>query len=119
METGELKTKVCSHCHQEKPVSEFYPSTVTKDGYRPQCIECAKQSTKEAQIRRRAKKREEKEGIKSMNLRPLTAGERKELLERLRSDKPLSAYHPRELFEHLASLGYKIQAEYVQKLNFG
>ena len=119
LEDKKVQTKVCSHCHQEKPVSEFYPSTVTKDGYRPQCIECAKQSAKEASIRHRAKKRKEKEDIKSMNLRPLTVGERKELLERLRSDKPLSAYHPRELFEYLASIGYKITAEYTQKLSFG
>ena len=54
-----------------------------------------------------------------MNIRPLTVTEKKELLERLRSDKPLSAYHPRELFEYLASIGYKIKAEFTQTLNFG
>lgn len=119
METEELKTKVYLHCRQEKPVSEFYPSTVTKDGYRPQCIECAKQSAKEASLRHRAKKHSERENAKAMNTRPLTVTEKKELLEKLRSDKPLSAYHPRELFEYLASIGYKITAEYTQKLSFG
>ena len=51
--------------------------------------------------------------------RKLTLVEKKQLLLQVRSDKPLSAYHPRELFEYLASIGYKIQAKYVQELNFG
>ena len=119
LEDKKVQTKVCSHCHQEKPVSEFYTSISTKDGYRPQCIECAKQSAKEASLRHRAKKRSERENAKAMNVRPLTVTEKKELLERLRSDKPLSAYHPRELFEYLASIGYKIKAEFTQTLNFG
>ena len=119
LEDKKVQTKVCSHCHQEKPVSEFYQSTVTKDGYRPQCIECAKQSAKEASLRHRAKKRSERENAKAMNIRPLTVTEKKELLERLRSDKPLSAYHPRELFEYLQSLGYKIKATFTQELTFG
>lgn len=123
METGELKTKVCSHCKQEKPVSEFYTSSTTKDGYRAQCIECAKQSASEAALRRRMRLKEAKEATgelkQSKSYRKLTLVEKKQLLLQLRSDKPLSAYHPRELFEYLASLGYKIQAEFVQKLNFG
>ena len=123
LEDKKVQTKVCSHCHQEKPVSEFYPSSTTKDGYRPQCIECARQSAKEASARAKANRLKEREATKALkenkNYRTLTLTEKKELLLQLRSDKPLSAYHPRELFEYLASLGYKITAEYTQKLSFG
>ena len=116
----EKGTKVCSHCKRELPLDQFYTSASSKDGYRPQCIECAKQSAKETQRRRRGTlvRGEEVTG-KSKAYRKLTLVERKQLLLQMRSDKPLSAYHPRELFEYLASLGYKITAEYTQKLNFG
>lgn len=119
----EKGTKVCSRCGQEKPLSEFYTSSLTKDGYRPQCIECSKQSSKEAQQRKRERDAQAKEAMSELkqdkSYRKLTLAEKKQLLLKLRSDKPLSAYHPRELFEYLASLGYKITAEFTQKLNFG
>ena len=34
------KTKTCSTCHEEKPLSEFYKYRWSKDGYRGQCKEC-------------------------------------------------------------------------------
>ena len=122
-EDQKVQTKVCSHCKQEKPVSEFYTSSTTEDGYRPQCIECAKQSAKEAALRRKIRLKETKETEKELkedkSYRKLSLSEKKQLLLQLRSDKPLSAYHPRELFEYLQSIGYKIRAEYTQVLNFG
>lgn len=123
MEELEIKTKVCSHCKQEKPVSEFYPSSTTKDGYRSQCIECAKESAKEANRKAREDRRRAREATKKLrengSYRKLTLGEKKQLLEKLRSDNPLSAYHPRELFEYLASLGYKMHVEFKQEFNYG
>lgn len=117
------ETKVCSHCKQEKPVSMFYKSSVTKDGYRPQCIECSRESAKQSQqrvrMRRKAADETEKELKENKTYRKLSLVEKKQLLLQLRSDKPLSAYHPRELFEYLQSLGYKIRAEYTQVLSFG
>ena len=119
----EKGTKVCSHCKEEKSLDEFYPSATSKDGYRPQCIECSKQAAKEAAQRRRQLKVKDdamtKELKENKSYRKLTLVEKKQLLLQVRSDKPLSVYHPRELFEYLASLGYKITAEYVQKLSFG
>ena len=119
----EKGTKVCSRCKEEKPLSEFYTSSLTKDGYRPQCIECSKLSSKEAAQRMRENKRLAKEADKELradeSYRKLTLAEKKKLLLTMRSDKPLSAYHPRELFEYLASIGYKIKAEFTQTLNFG
>ena len=119
----EKGTKVCSRCGQEKPLSEFYTSSLTKDGYRPQCIECSKQSAKETQHRLRERRKAEDAADKQLranaSYRKLTLSEKKQLLLQMRSDKPLSAYHPRELFEYLASIGYKIKAEFTQTLNFG
>ena len=119
----EKGTKVCSRCGQEKPLSEFYTSSLTKDGYRPQCIECSKQSAKETQNRLRERRKAEDAADKQLranaSYRKLTLSEKKQLLLQMRSDKPLSAYHPRELFEYLASIGYKIKAEFTQTLNFG
>ena len=123
LEDKKVQTKVCSRCKQEKPVSEFYASSQTKDGYRPQCIECSKLSAKETQARLRERRKAEDAANKELranaSYRKLTLSEKKQLLLQMRSDKPLSAYHPRELFEYLASLGYKITAEFTQKLNFG
>lgn len=35
-----MKTKICSKCGIEKPVSEFHKASKTKDGYYQQCILC-------------------------------------------------------------------------------
>jgi hypothetical protein len=119
----EKGTKICSRCREEKPLSEFYTSTVTKDGYRSQCKACSKLSGQETKQRikerREASVMADKELKANGSYRKLTLVEKKQLLLQMRSDKPLSAYHPRELFEYLASLGYKITAEFTQKLNFG
>ena len=119
----EKGTKICSRCREEKPLSEFYTSTVTKDGYRSQCKACSKLSGQETKQRikerREASVMADKELKANGSYRKLTLVEKKQLLLQMRSDKPLSAYHPRELFEYLASIGYKITAEFTQKLNFG
>lgn len=123
IEEKKIETKVCSRCKQEKPVSEFYASSQTKDGYRPQCIECSKLSAKETQARLRERRKAEETADKQLkanaSYRKLTLSEKKQLLLQMRSDKPLSAYHPRELFEYLQSLGYKIKATFTQELTFG
>ena len=120
LETG---TKICSRCKQELPLDQFYTDINSKDGYRAQCKECSKQSSKEAARRMRENRRLDKEATKALkedkSYRKLTLVEKKKLLLDLRSNNPLTAYHPRELFEYLASLGYKISAEFTQKLNFG
>ena len=37
----EQKTKHCAHCGQEKPVTEFYRDSHTKDGLQSWCKECS------------------------------------------------------------------------------
>lgn len=38
--------KICSKCCKEKPVEEFYVKKDSKDGYRPDCIDCVKEHKK-------------------------------------------------------------------------
>lgn len=37
----EQKTKRCAHCGQEKPVTEFYKDSHTRDGLQSWCKECS------------------------------------------------------------------------------
>ena len=46
MET-EIKTKICSKCHKEKPIEEFRKSKTGKDGYRCECKECQREQDRE------------------------------------------------------------------------
>jgi len=39
----EITTKVCTKCKVEKPLTEFYASKASNDGYMPSCKECKKQ----------------------------------------------------------------------------
>jgi len=41
-----MKTKVCSNCKKEKPVSDFYTSK--RDGYRSRCKVCEREYRREA-----------------------------------------------------------------------
>ena len=41
-----MKTKTCTKCRVEKPVSEFYKNTKAKDGLLQQCKTCTKQTQK-------------------------------------------------------------------------
>ena len=38
----ESKTKVCSKCGRELPLSEFYKKSTSKDGLQSYCKECSK-----------------------------------------------------------------------------
>lgn len=48
-----MRTKVCSKCGKEKPVSEFYRRTASKDGLNASCKECTKKAAAERRERQR------------------------------------------------------------------
>ena len=53
----EIKTKVCSKCGRELPLSEFYKRSVSNDGLQSYCKECAiKMSSEYAKKSRERKK---------------------------------------------------------------
>ena len=42
-----MRLKQCKKCNEELPISMFYRSSNTKDGYRDYCKECCKQNNRE------------------------------------------------------------------------
>lgn len=46
-----MKTKICSKCKQEKPLSDFHKDRLRKCGYRCQCKDCIKKWQKENRIK--------------------------------------------------------------------
>ena len=50
----QAKTKTCTKCGRELPISEFYARTGTKDGLQTICKECHNAKTKESIARRKA-----------------------------------------------------------------
>lgn len=46
----EVKTKKCTRCGRELPVTEFYKRTDSPDGLQAWCKECFKKPTKKTQI---------------------------------------------------------------------
>jgi len=59
-----MKTKVCSQCHKEKPVSEYYPRRERGEGVvYPACKECHKRINNEAKERKAKWHQENKERL--------------------------------------------------------
>lgn len=56
----QAKTKTCTKCGRELPISEFYARTGAKDGLQTICKECHNAKTKESIARRKAQAEEEK-----------------------------------------------------------
>lgn len=50
----QAKTKTCTKCGRELPISEFYAKTGAKDGLQTICKECHNAKTKESVARRKA-----------------------------------------------------------------
>lgn len=84
----EVKTKKCSRCGRELPVTEFYKKSDTPDGLQSWCKECFREAEKQ--------QRKRKSGGVSDELKTYTA---------------------RQLMEELAKRGYRGELEYVKKIN--
>ena len=91
----EIKTKVCSKCGRELPLSEFYKKLDSKDGLQSRCKECAIKSSSEYAKKSREKARKiEEERI---------AFESK---YKIYTCKELAPFSPRELMLELKARGY-------------
>lgn len=82
-----MKTKVCTTCGIELPITEFYPKKGSSDGYQCQCKECHKESCR----RSYAKKKQETLGCYS----PVKT-----------HNEELQKFTPRELLAELKARGY-------------
>lgn len=85
----EIKTKKCSRCGRELPVTEFYIRSNAPDGLQSWCKECFRKAEKQQRKR-------ESGGACSDDLKTYTA---------------------RQLMEELAKRGYRGELEYVKKIN--
>ena len=95
METqGLIKTKKCTGCGRELPVTEFYVRSNAPDGLQSWCKECFREADK--QRSRKATRKRESGGACSDELKMYTA---------------------RQLMEELAKRGYRGELEYVKKIN--
>lgn len=93
----EIKTKVCSKCGRELPLSEFYKKSDSKDGLQSYCKECGKKSAKEhiqkSRERKKARKIEEERIAFESKYKIYTC-------------KELAPFSPRELMLELKARGY-------------
>ena len=62
-----MKTKICSKCHIEKPISEFGKAKKGKYGVRGDCIECVKKYQKEYRNKEENKQKAKEYREKSKN----------------------------------------------------
>lgn len=92
----ESKTKVCSKCGRELPLSEFYKKSDSKNGLQSYCKECAKRSSKYA---KRSRERKKARKIEEERI----AFENK---YKIYTCKELAPFTPRELMLELKARGY-------------
>lgn len=62
-----MTTKVCTHCQQEKPVSDFATNQRYKDGYYAYCDECVSTVSKEIYAKNREKRLAQMKAWKAAN----------------------------------------------------
>lgn len=86
-----IKTKRCSKCGNELPLTEFHISRNSADGYQGYCKTCKSLAAKESYVR--SKERE-------------SSGDAKSLVK-VYSNPELAKYTPRELMIELKSRGFR------------
>ena len=79
-----METKICSVCHRELSITEFYRKRSTKDGLQYHCKEC----TKNYDVNKRTRNKES-------------------TIKRVYSNPELAKYTPQQLMEELKARGFK------------
>jgi hypothetical protein len=94
----EIKTKVCSKCGQELPISEFTRKATAKDGLQCYCKKCNSKASNEY-----ARKRREKENARKIE------NERIEFEKKYKiyTNRELAKFSPRDLMLELKARGYE------------
>ena len=101
------KTKTCTKCGRELPISEFYAKTGAKDGLQTICKECHNAKTKESVARRKAQAEAAKQE------KPKTTAKPKDTVEKLTEavagiTNGLKAITDRTLVDELRARGWTV-----------
>lgn len=97
METTFIKTKVCSKCKRELPITEFSKHRRSKDGLQCSCKQCQKEYMESIRSKQDKIKQERKNFIENGNPK-------------------LKEFTPRQLMDELIARGYRGELIYVQKI---
>ena len=97
MGTTFIKTKVCSKCKRELPITEFNKHRRSKDGLQCSCKQCQKEYVKAKRLEKLELEQERKNFIENGNPK-------------------LKEFTPRQLMDELIARGYRDELIYVQKI---
>ena len=98
MEKTEVKTKLCTKCGRELPVSEFNKRARSADGLQIYCRECIQKYNKEK--------------YKTL----LVTSQNTKKLRKIYFSEKLAGFTPIELIAELRARGYNGELTYVQKI---
>ena len=111
----EIKTKVCTTCGKELPLSEFYQNKMYSDGLTCKCKECARQYNKEYSKRKREERLAAKEKRRMSEIIPESTASEEVLMDFLLK------VQPRLLMKALYKRGYDGDLTYTERhtINIG
>lgn len=105
----EIKTKVCTKCGKELPLSEFSSKKGTPDGLSYQCKECTREYYREYNKRKREKRLADKESVRMSEIIPKSTAQEDVLMDFLLK------VQPRLLMKALYKRGYDGDLTYTEK----
>lgn len=79
-----METKICAHCHIEKPVSEFNIMAKSADGLQAICKDCKREANRQARLKDQKAKSERNAEYSALNDREVQE-RTKSLLNELRA----------------------------------
>lgn len=111
----EIKTKVCTKCGKELPLSAFSPKKGTPDGRAYQCQECVRKYGREYARRKREERLAAKEKARMSEIIPESTASEEVLMNFLLK------IQPRYLIKALYKRGYDGDLTYTEKhiINIG
>lgn len=111
----EIKTKVCTKCGKELPLSEFSSKKGTPDGLSYQCKECAREYSREYTKRKREERLAAKEKGRMSEIIPESTASEEVLMDFLLK------VQPRLLMKALYKRGYDGDLTYTERhfINIG
>lgn len=105
----EVKTKICSVCKQEKPLSEFCKHRRAKDGLNCACKDCARKRTEAYRERTRKKEKEKQAKREATRQAPgfVSLETQCQLHPNAPSSEALKEYSSEELMRELYNRGFE------------